>query len=60
MKVASGVDTVKAFGITLTAVHAFNGDQFYSIRESKIKTTSPKEQGEIRASLSHQLRRVGG
>ena len=40
------VDTVKAFeGITLTAVHAFNGDQFYSIRESQNKNYIAKGVG---------------
>ena len=41
------VDTVKAFeGITLTAVHAFNGDQFYSIRESQNKNYIAKGAGD--------------
>ena len=40
------VDTVKAFeGITLTAVHTFNGDQFYSIRESQNKNYIAKGAG---------------
>ena len=41
------VDTVKAFeGITLTAVHAFNGDQFYSIRDSQNKNYIAKGAGD--------------
>ena len=41
------VDTVKAFeGIILTAVHAFNGDQFYSIRESQNKNYIAKGAGD--------------
>ena len=41
------VDTVKAFeGVTLTAVHAFNGDQFYSVRDSQNKNYIAKGAGD--------------
>lgn len=40
------VDTVSAFeGINLSSVHAFNGDQFYSIKESQNKNYIAKGTG---------------